>query len=59
MDAGGTSARFGLVNETGEVLFQTSSPTGLDATGDELVNRFRQGVRDALTFAQEQGITLA
>ncbi len=56
MDVGGTSARFGLVSELGEVLFQTSSPTGLAATGEELLERFRRGVRDALTFARDQGI---
>ncbi|MBI3698360.1 MAG: ROK family protein [Acidobacteria bacterium] len=59
MDVGGTSARFGLLSETGEVLFQTSCPTGLAATGAELLDQFRQGVREALASARDRRVTVS
>jgi len=59
LDVGGTSARVGLVSEAGKLLYRSSARTGLQASGEVLLERFRTGVGGALTFARERGLAVA
>ncbi|HYM13529.1 MAG TPA: ROK family protein [Bryobacterales bacterium] len=59
LDVGGTSARTGLVTTAGKLLFQASARTGLRASGQALLDRFRRCVGLALGFAQARSISVA
>ncbi len=59
LDVGGTSARAGLIGDDGTVLFEDRSPTGITATGEELIERFRQGIRGALEVAADRRSPIA
>ncbi len=56
LDVGGTSARAGLVSDTGKLLFRTSARTGMKADQATLLERFELGIQAVLRFASERGV---
>jgi glucokinase len=59
LDVGGTSARAGLVSDTGKILFRSSARTGLKADQTALLERFHAGVQAALGAAAGHGHSVA
>jgi predicted NBD/HSP70 family sugar kinase len=59
LDVGGTSARAGVVSDTGKILFRASARTGLKADQSALLERFYSGVQAALDFAAARSLSTA
>jgi predicted NBD/HSP70 family sugar kinase len=59
LDVGGTSARAGLVSDTGKILFRSSARTGRKADQPALLERFHTGVQAALGAAAGHGHPVA
>jgi glucokinase len=56
IDVGGTTAKLGIVDDSGQVRWRASAPTGYELTAEGLIARLEEAVTPLLKQAREAGL---
>jgi len=58
IDLGGTAIKFGIVNQSGEILYENIIPTRIEKNGESILNRIRFAVQESILFSHTHHLGL-